>query len=341
MGLVDLVNGRSNHKSTCEVTYEKFILQCKPGKPLRSQRDLFRLSCSVTEIIRCHRSRRERDLVCVEHHCLFSSLRLCFENKNGIRCSVTDLLNEILLCEGNLQSIFSILLPGHVIKSNVNINIHTLYPRVSTRFLNKQAMGAFEFYLHNICELKCTMKNGKRIIDSEFDNCGCFTPLIAACTRREPSLVLLLLKYGADPFCASVGDDSVVDPIDTLISGLNSVALFKNSSIDKETQIALNVEESKGMHCLQLIFRAVKNIPFSQTKHFETQIEEGDTEKKKEYNLHPRLAALIDTEKFSGVRDLQHLCRLTIRKRIGDNPAAVSCLPVPSVMKQYLDLQMD
>ncbi|OWF53942.1 hypothetical protein KP79_PYT13193 [Mizuhopecten yessoensis] len=341
MGLVDLISRRSNHKSTSEVAAEKYILRCKPGKPLRSQKALFRLRSSITDVLRSHRTKRERECLCVEHHCLYSALRLCFENRDVLQCTATDLLNEILHCEGSLQPIFSILLPGHVIKSNVNINTHTLYPGFSSRILRKQATQAFEFYLHNICELKSLTKNGKRVIDTEFDNCDNFTPLIAACMRRDPSLIMLLLRYGADPFCVSSDEDSPVDPIDTLISGLNSVCLFKNSSVDVETRAALTAEESKGMHCLQLIFRAVKNIPFSQNKHFETQMEEEQVEKKKAYNLHPRLAVMIDTERFSGVRNLQHLCRLTIRERIGRTPTAIPSLPLPAVMKQYLDLQLD
>lgn len=91
-------------------------------------------SCNVREIdivekVNTHKYRRRLKGTCREHLFLYKHLRLCFE-KNSNDKVINEIIVEIFKCEGNLQSIFSVLLPSHVIRNayHINNNIHVLYP---------------------------------------------------------------------------------------------------------------------------------------------------------------------------------------------------------------------
>jgi hypothetical protein len=77
-----------------------------------------------------HKYRRRLKGNCIEHESLYMSLRLCYEYDISEKDLAQNLIHELFICEGNLDTIFSILLPGHVIKTQSAVNrfLHVLYP---------------------------------------------------------------------------------------------------------------------------------------------------------------------------------------------------------------------
>lgn len=323
-------------------------------------------SCNVREIdivekVNTHKYRRRLKGTCREHLFLYKHLRLCFE-KNSNDKVINEIIVEIFKCEGNLQSIFSVLLPSHVIRNayHINNNIHVLYPGLKAKVRRKGISEAFEFYLRCIClstDLAPQTSGAGCVLNREFDVGQSFTPLLAATMRRDPELVLLLLRYGADPFHCAHGPDiaSYCDPIENLIEGLNSITMFKNSEFSQETKEALSDEESRGLLCLEYFYRATPRIYVTESREFRPQEHCSDDEENqspgpgdKVYHLHPALAGCLDMTLLSGPRSLQHLSRCVVRRSLQQRcvftstlPDLICSLPLPKHVKRYVDLLCD
>ena len=346
---MEIISTTNVRKTIAEERAEKFLERCKTGKPrLQPKQKLQqRLRQSITDLIRGHKCRRETERVCSGHHYLYIALRVCYEN-NMEYGSISDLILEIFLCEHSLQAIFCVLLPSQMIKNNVNTNIPTIYPGFSPKSLNIPILEAFAFYLRNITEVNsCSVASltKLRLVNFEFDTHKELTPILAAAKRRDPYLVQLLLRYGADPIQTSIACPET-DAIDIIVSGLNGICSFKNSSFGSHAKSTMKEEETKGKLCLRYISRCVRTINFSRSSYFETQPKDDEADQQKVYNLQGDLASSLDMSTYSGVRSLQHLCRLTVRKQILDNsprclPVSIQLLPLTGVMKRYLDLQFD
>lgn len=305
----------------------------------------------IREVANIHKYRRRLKGKCAEHESLYMSLRLCYEYEIHEKELAENLLQEMCICEGNLDTIFSILLPGHVIKNTVHIkrNVQILYPGFMSRTLRNKSKESFSYYLRKICESRERFSSdGCNIVDQPFDLNDVYNPLSAAAVCRDHEMVRTLLNFGANP-CHELGDANRFDPLETVIRGLNSVFTFNNSSVSPETKEALSEEGRKGMRCLNVFLRALNSVPFDASTHINmnTDGENKDEIKPqiKTYKLHPRLAESFDYKHFMGVRSLQHLCRLSIRSNLTKNvhviPQAVECLPLPTFVKRYLDLEYD
>lgn len=243
---------------------------------------------------------------------------------------------------------------SHLMNTDVNI----LYPN---HVLNENKT-AFEYYLHHISNVKGG--KGNKVFDfvnQEIDHYSGILPLSAAVQKRDPSVVLVLLRYGADPFLSSVDssfDDKMQNPTEQLIDDLNGLYLFKNTGFSEETRAKLETEEAKVWECLSYFRRAVPGIPLTSTTHIITTIDEGDTNcvqyiddrflAKQMYGIHPRIAETIDINFFKPTVSLKHLSRCAIRGQLKRNrsnitsvPKGISMLPLPSPLKSYLDLQID
>ena len=298
------------------------------------------------------------------HNALLKVIRLCYEQKicDSKLYPVGDLFLELFICSGNSYAIFSILLDGHMTLTSqlMNTGVNILYPD----HVHSDNKTSFEYYLHHISNIK--RFDGDTYLDyvnHEIDKHSGTTPLAAAVQKRDPILVLTLLRYGADPFLSS--DDTSFDyrtqnPTEQVIDDLNGLFLFKNTDFSPETRAKLATEESKMWEILSYFRRAVPGIPLTSTNHIVTTTSENEVEQdcveyvddrclaKQMYGIHPRIAETIDFDFFKPTLSLKHLCRCSIRDSLKKNrfiatsiPKGISALPLPTKLKRFLDLQED
>lgn len=289
------------------------------------------------------------------HTALFKAIRMCFEQNisQSKLFPVRDLFLELLHCDGNLSSIFSILSSGHVTHPAVNI----LYNNNA-----EENSKAFDYYLHHISTLVSeefgdSMGKPLDIINREIDDISHCLPLSAAVVKRDPALVLSLLRHGADPLntVLSPGTDEDPDHAEQLIDDLNGFVLFRNTGFTETTRNILAMEERKAWTCFAYFLRSVPSIVLSSTSHVITNIDNDEENEmtikipvaeRKTYNIHPLVASSLDMNCFTETPKLMHLCRCAIRRRIKEVnmlslPSAIRSLPLPTALKEYLDLLKD
>lgn len=290
----------------------------------------------------------------VLHKALHKAIRMCFEQNisESKLFPVRDLFLELLYCDGNLSSIFSVLSSGHVTHTAVNI----LYNNDS-----EENGKAFAYYLHHISileseEFGASMGKPLDIINSEIDDISHCLPLSAAVVKRDPALVLTLLRHGADPLnkIRSEGTDEDPDHAEQLIDDLNGFVLFQNTGFTETTRNILAIEERKVWTCFSYFLRTVPSIVLSSSSHIITNTDDDEeevtmkvpTEERTTYQIHPLVAASLNMNYFTETPKLMHLCRCAVRRHIKDVnkyslPSAIHSLPLPTVMKEYVDLLKD
>lgn len=294
------------------------------------------------------------------HYSLLKAIRLCFEQKicESKLYPVGNLFLELFLCTGNTSSIFSILLEGQQTMTShlMNTDVNILYPK----HMFDENKEAFEYYLQHVSSVDVQSGIIKLdIVNREIDPDSGTMPLAAAVQKRDPSLVLVLLKYGADPFMSSVNssfdDERIQNPTEQLIDDLNGLFLFKNTGFSEETRAKLAAEETKVWEILSYFRRAVPGIPLTSTNHIVTTLDEEDTDcveyvddrflAKQMYGIHPRIVETINIDFFKPTASLKHLSRCAIREwlkaKVTSIPKGISILPLPPKLKAYVDLQLD
>lgn len=339
------------NKKDVQCPAEKFLYRQQLGNTLSDVMHNHKsdIVSKIREVANIHKYRRRLKGKCIEHESLYMSLRLCFEYEINEKELAQNLLQEMYICEGNLDTIFSILLPGHVIKTLSSVKRYTnlLYPGFMSKTMRKKIIESFNFYLRKVCETREKLTDGEcDILDRPFEITELHNPLSAAAVCREPEMVEVLLRYGANPFFR-LGEENRFDPFESLIKGLNSIFIFNNSNFNSETKDALTEEGRRGLVCLDTFLRGASSVSFDASTHINTS-ENGDESdkklvKKKSYGLNPKLADTFDYKHYMGVRSLQHLCRCSIRtalsKKSSTLPSAISSLPLPPSVKAYLDLK--
>lgn len=336
------------------------------GKPVPAC-SKFMLSSFVHSLCSIHRNRTLPDeanetIGCENHHYLYIALRLCYDFRLKLRNKVSLLLREIFLCEKSLEAIFSILqhCPGSMrLKSDVNINTYTLYPR--TRQLER---SAFEYFLKSICPLgrdirekEKTVYTPENVINRGIDACGT-TPLMAATIRGDLALVLLLLRHGADPLLYERGDDMDCvkrSPVGFIIDKLNISALLKGSAWARsaaggESQYpkdAARQSEENSVTCLSYFSRAVYALDIRESSQsvITTATQEQKFSEGIYFEVRPNVTEMVDImTSFRQPPTLRHACRYVIRRAVASAgmtkiSTALKELPVPVIVQKFLDLR--
>lgn len=295
------------------------------------------------------------------HIALFKAIRTCFEKNisESKLFPIKNLFLELLQCEGNLSSIFSVLSSTHVTHPAVNI----LYNSDS-----EENSRAFDYYLQHISTLEAEefgVSTGKPldIINQEINLVSHRLPLSLALVKRDPALVLTLLRHGAEPLKSIRGtaDEEEPNHVEQLIDDLNGFVLFQNTGFTESTRNILAAEEKKVRTCFTYFLRSVPSIVLSSSSHIVTNTDgDGDDDEmekvecvkvpaepeRKTYDIHPLVAATMNMSYFTETPKLMHVCRCAIRRQIKETnklslPFAIQCLPLPKVMKEYLDLMKD
>ncbi|KAL4234688.1 hypothetical protein ACF0H5_006329 [Mactra antiquata] len=315
------------------------------------------LITKLHRLLEVHRAERRYNaingIICNRaiHKALLKAIRLCYEYKicESKLFPVGDLFLELFLCMGNSCSIFSIFLSVQM-STMSHADSEILYP--SNR--SGEMTSAFEYYLQHISSVKHSDKDLMNLCISHESG---LTPLSAGIQKRDPELVLQLLRYGADPFYTIEDSDPdmyVQNPTEQLIDDLNGLFLFKNTGFSEETCSKLRAEEIKVWQCLKYFRRAVVEIPITSTNHIVTTYADDVYEEheklnvKKSYGVRRGIAENLNFDFFKPTVSLKHLCRCAIRQRLNENrskkwsiPKSISLLPLPLLLRQYLDLKSD
>lgn len=323
------------------------------------------LISTIHDLLQVHSAQRmvnasnRRKSCNILHNALYKAIRMCFEQNisESKLFPIRNLFLELLYCDGNLASIFSILSSGHVTHPAVNI-LYNNQPEENLR--------AFEYYLHHISTIQTEefgAQTGKPldIINKETDSISHSLPLSVALVKREPALVLSLLRHGADPLRTihSLGNEDDPNHVEQLIDDLNGFVLFQSTGFTETTRNILAMEEKKAWSCYSYFLRSVPSIVLSSESHITTNTDDNDNDEaegkmsmqieepvRRTYQIHPLVAANLNMDYFMQTPKLMHICKCAIRRQIKEAnklsiPSAVHSLPLPATIKDYLDLMKD
>ena len=188
-------------------------------------------------------------------------------------------------------------------------------------------MDEFYYYLKHAAschfQIRSFVEDGKeeinqvRLIDYPL-NYG-ESPLMSASRHRKPDVILALLRHGAIMESNWMCYRSAVE---VLVLAPNLIYL--------SSQDVLNIEVA-----MRYFIRTCTNV---NRKHIHTLIEEGYSP------LHQRWQHLIPEARYSQPCSLKQTCRVSIRNALNQNsqlPYGIENLPLPVILKEYLDLLRD
>ena len=192
---------------------------------------------------------------------------------------------------------------------------------------HQKLMDEFYYYLKHAAschfQIRSFVEDGKeeinqvRLIDYPL-NYG-ESPLMSASRHRKPDVILALLRHGAIMESNWMCYRSAVE---VLILAPNLIYL--------SSQDVLNIEVA-----MRYFLRACTSV---NRKHIHTLIEEGYSP------LHQRWQHLIPKARYSQPCSLKQTCRVSIRNALNQNsqlPYGIENLPLPVILKEYLDLLRD
>ena len=147
------------------------------------------------------------------------------------------------------------------------------------------------------------------------------TPLIQACKEWQPHRILLLLRHGADTSATWLGFQN---PIMALLLTPHEVYLKKDVFTEQKLKL-----------CIRYYSRATSRIRVQEIKE---KLAEGFQEKLDGWEK------FVPENRYKKPTELKHLCRCSIRTSLQGNrnlPSGIDELPLPGLLKEYIDLQID
>ncbi|XP_073816066.1 SOCS domain-containing protein stops isoform X2 [Musca autumnalis] len=279
---------------------------------------------AVLSAVRYHREQKDANgdvcLMGKYHNILYIALRTCWDW--GVRDSavVVVLLEEIYACEKTFERIFL----GALFGPHAPHFIAGWRSDFRDQDENTRAMV---YFLHHATSLDMTLpcwiaryeqERMVKFIDIPIESCGRSSPLRVALQASAPDLLLILLRYGANPNPPDGGSSAVLALLDKLTeNGRNYV--YQNVS------------------CLQILLR---NIPMIELPYKPIIY---STRREMFFERYGRLLIdkIIPKEQVYGVMSLRHLCRCRIRDLLRHNgqlPDGIDTLRLPRRLQRYIDL---
>ncbi|XP_059218998.1 uncharacterized protein LOC106087842 isoform X2 [Stomoxys calcitrans] len=294
---------------------------CSDGHNMRAD-EVARIA--VLSAVRYHRDQKDANgdvcLMGKYHNILYIALRTCWDW--GVRDSavVVVLLEEIYACEKTFERIFL----GALFGPNAPHFIAGWRSDFRDQDENTRAMV---YFLRHATSLGMTLpvwiaryeqERLVKFIDIPIESCGRSSPLRVALQASAPDLLLILLRYGANPNPPDGGTSAVLALLDKLTeNGRNYV--FQNVS------------------CLQILLRNIPMIelPFKPIVY--------STRREMFFERYGSLLIdkIITKEQVYGVMSLRHLCRCRIRDLLRNNgqlPDGIDTLRLPRRLQRYIDL---
>lgn len=294
---------------------------CSDGQNVRPE-EVARLA--VLAAVKYHREKKEGNgEICLMgkfHNILYIALRICWEW--GVRDSavVIVLLEEIYSCEKTFERLFL----GALFGPNAP---HFIAGWRSDFFDQDENTRAMVYFLEHatVCGLEFPVQVNKyedtkilRFIDIPIESCGKSSPLRVALQATAPDILMILLRYGAEPLPPDGGSSTVIALLDKLM--------------EKERRYTYQI-----VSCLHILLR---NIPLIEMPFKPHVYEERKLNFQEHYGV-LFLDNIIKFEQVFGVMSLKHLCRCRIRDLLRQNcqlPGGIETLRIPRKLQRYIDL---
>ena len=191
-----------------------------------------------------------------------------------------------------------------------------------------------------------------RFVDAPLPGSRGSTPLLLACHAINPAAVLLLLRYGADPLRSGqlhrVIGLQFQHPLYVLLTKLNASVFWLSHhqhldvTLKEQFMKTHNRQVNDIRQCLRYFCRAAVNLPIGISG-------EGSTVRDnigKVFYLHPAQQDAVPVTRTKEPAELCHQARCLIRQHLHqhsnlDQPSSIQKLPLPTLIKRYLDLLID
>ncbi|XP_037922004.1 uncharacterized protein LOC119658603 isoform X3 [Hermetia illucens] len=269
---------------------------CSDGQNVRPD-EVARLA--VLSAIKYHReNKQENGEICLMgkyHNILYIALRICWEW--GVRDSavVNVLLEEIYSCEKTFERLFLGALFGpnapHFIAGwRSDFRDQDENTRALVYFIDHATTLGLEF---QVTVNKFEPSKMIKFIDVPIESCGKSSPLRVALQATAPDLLMILLRYGADPAPPDGGSCPVIALLDKLM--------------EKERRYTYQL-----VSCLQILLRNITTIEMPYKPHVYLERKNRFMEK---YGV-LFLDNILNMDQVFGVMPLKHLCRtITVSHR--------------------------
>lgn len=267
------------------------------------------------------------------HNVLYVAAKLCCDWQFNDNTTVVRLLNVMYHCEETFERLF--------VGAIFGIHVTRLISGWKSDFDSyAENLAAIEYFLKHATKAKLEYNSGgsvTRFIDIPMKSYAKSQPLFLAAYFSKAEVLLLLLRYGASVVSNHETDEvSVAEPLNR----------FQEFCV-----LCLPLPQTEmPLTCLTILLRAIPTVaalpsePFSGNIH--VVIGKVDSGVSRIY-VHPRLLqeGVIPSSR-SGLTppELKHLSRCAIRNILRENwqlPLGIRSLPIPSSLKDYLDLLVD
>ncbi|XP_055716153.1 uncharacterized protein LOC129809996 [Phlebotomus papatasi] len=260
------------------------------------------------------------------HNILYIALKTSWDWSVTDSITVCSLLGEIYSCEKTFErlflgAIFGTSAPYFIAGWKSDFRDQDENSRAMVYFLEHASRRRIEFPVHGGASEENNPRM-TRFIDVPIESCGMASPLRVTLQAGAPDILLILLRYGANPNPKDGGSSPIIALLDKLLE-----------SQDRRYPYQLEA-------CLKILMRAVPfiDLPFKPYTF--------DMRKEVFMDKYSVLIkdGLISEDQIHGVTSLKHLARCTIRQRLGNTgklPTGIKNLRLPRHLKRYIDLMED
>ncbi len=310
---------------------------------------------------------------CSVHSVILIAAHICQKfNLNDDHQLIAKVLTDSYQCDSGFEPFFSFLDPL-VFPFEVDSIIFpfTSNPSVAG-IITKRHLQVLEFFLQHSPSVSVPVEYSEfnlglprnplhtftahaSFVEAPIPSCRGSTPLLLACHSMCPDAVLLLFRYGANAERAGQVNRIVglqfQHPLYVIVSKLNASVFWRTHNRHLDPTIRDQFLSRQEKHdvslklCLNYFCRAMPHLPITVGEP-SGDSDSGDLARPQPLILHSSYRDLVPERRYKSPAELAHLSRCRIRQILIQRaclnlPEAIHRLPVPSLIKGFLDLEMD
>ncbi|KAG8195197.1 hypothetical protein JTE90_027941 [Oedothorax gibbosus] len=283
------------------------------------------------------------DNVGAQHLVVYSLAKLCLFYWIKDSALVAEVLQHVYDCDGHFSSMFS-----HVVNAP---NRNTMWPLLASNPDAKEMQHlCMMFFLSHAHRMKLLF-DGRRFVDVRLRFPIRVPPTFVAAIYNKPRMLLMLLRYGASLESISTlgvfGDDW-----DLWMLLRHLVRILWSSlgpDVDAWNTAVVSSIVSDAWECLRILLRTVRQIPKDELNFTLMNFNAGGITTSR--NSHELITNLSErgilpqiVSRYLEPSGLKHLCRCRIRESLNRSwnlPFGIQTLPIPKLIKSYVDLLED